>query len=115
MRRILITGGLGFIGRTLIAHLLQTTNIEYIHIVDNLSNSSFPISDPLRNEQLVTVYISSVVDFHFTYPYTEIYHLASPVGPAGVLNYAGRMAPMIIQDTAKMAQLAFSNNAKLID
>ncbi len=115
MYRILVTGGLGFIGRTLINKLLHLGNIEYLHIVDNLSNSMYPITDPLRQEPLVSVTISAVDNFEPNYPYTEIYHLASPVGPAGVLGYAGRMAPMIIQDTAKMAQLALRNNARLID
>ena len=47
--------------------------------------------------------------------YTHIYHLASPVGPAGVLNYAGKMGPMIVADTYKMAQLALKDGARLVD
>ena len=115
MQRILVTGGLGFIGRTLLEYLLREDNIEYIDVVDNLSNSKLDANDKLISDPLVSVTISSVSDFYATRSYTHIYHLASPVGPAGVLNYAGRMGPMIIEDTYKMAQLAIENNARLLD
>jgi len=109
--RVLITGGFGFIGKVLLRELLKREDIESIHIVDNLCNSSVVKDLPSK----VSFFNCSVSDFNPTSSYTKIYHLASPVGPAGVLNYAGKMGPMIITDTYKMAQLALKNNARLID
>jgi UDP-glucose 4-epimerase len=57
----------------------------------------------------------SVKNFEPYEVYTHIFHLASPVGPAGVLNYAGRMADMIVGDTFKMAHYATDMGAKLLD
>lgn len=117
-KRILITGGCGFIGRHLVEKLMESPkDIDYIHIVDNLSNSSYDPTETLwwDNDPFVTVYIDDVENFKSSYPYNYIYHLASPVGPAGVLNYAGKMVPMIINDTNKLAQLAIKYNARMID
>lgn len=111
--RILVTGGLGFIGQVLLRSLLADRDIDYIDVVDNLCNSSLPKQKNFPD--YVTPHIISVNDFVPSRKYSEIYHLASPVGPAGVLNYAGRMGPMIISDTHKMAQLALDHGAKLID
>lgn len=115
MKRILITGGLGFIGRTLLQYLLAKDDIEYLDVVDNLCNSKLDKDDPLRHDVRVHIMTQSVDEFDVDKPYTEIWHLASPVGPAGVLNYAGRMGPMIVADVYKMAQLAIKHNARLLD
>ncbi len=112
MKKILVTGGLGFIGTVLMEYLLRRDDIDYIDVVDNLCNSSMSTA---YVDGRVYYHRQSVSEFEATRSYTEIYHLASPVGPAGVLNYAGRMGPMIVDDVNKMAQLAIKNNARLLD
>lgn len=118
MKEILITGGNGFIGTHLVNHLVTTFgNGVSIEIVDDLSNST------LNSERLkfwhsndITFCHSSVESFKpfRGEKYDYIYHLASPVGPAGVLKYAGRLASTILNDSLEMAQLALSCDANLL-
>ncbi len=98
----------------LLRNLLQKNNdIAYIDVVDNLCNCSGPFLDEFPS--CVNFVFSDVATWSPSRTYSEIYHLASPVGPAGVLKYAGRMGPMIIADTYKMACIAESTGARLID
>jgi len=114
-KRILLTGSHGFIGRVLLTYFLKDPDIELIDCVDNLCNSSHDPADPLFQDGRIRVTISNVQDMGPMIAYDEIWHLASPVGPVGVLKYAGKMGPMIIADTAKMANWALATGAKLID
>lgn len=116
-KRVLVTGGFGFIGKVLLKTFLKELDeIDYIDVIDNLCNSVPFDKDTLSlfNGKL-SFCKSTVADWLPSRKYTEIYHLASPVGPAGVLNYAGSMGPMIISDTYKMANLALKDGARFID
>ncbi len=113
VKKILITGGLGFIGGHLIEQLVKDGNCE-IDVVDSLANNSLRPED-LKSPCIRKVYTCSVEDFDFSdKKYDEIYHLASPVGPAGVLKYAGKMGSMILGDTMKVAEFASKMDAKVI-
>ena len=120
MKRILVTGGFGFIGGHLIELLLKDANC-HVHVVDNLSTSPIPL-DVLLNElgrpSNLSYDVCSIEEFctkRGDYQVDEIYHLASPVGPAGVLLHAGKMTKSIVDDAYYMMDLAMISNAKLID
>jgi len=114
--QVLVTGGNGFIGRFLVRALLCRSDVTFIHIVDDLSNSNRDEGlSRLLLDKRVKFSAISVKDFEPCQKYSHIFHLASPVGPAGILNYAGRMAPLIVHDAAKMAHYAIAMGAKLLD
>lgn len=123
MTKILITGGFGFIGGHLIKRLLdvQEERKPTIHVIDNLSTSPVPLEtllDDLGYPLHLTYDITDIYDFLRNGTDAEwdvVYHLASPVGPAGILPYAGKMAYSILRDTVGLIELAKRCNAALID
>lgn len=124
MTKILITGGFGFIGGHLIHRLLTGVKEQRrpdVHVVDNLSTSPVSVETLLGDLNYpphLTYDICDIYDWlrnGTSNDWDVIYHLASPVGPAGILPYAGKMAHTIIRDTVGLIELAKRCNACLID
>lgn len=135
MKRILVTGGFGFIGMTLVEKLMATDDAIQVHIVDDLSSSPLSlgsvrtpsaISDFITgivcgNEQsIVTFDLMTVDDFfsriaHWVVPFDEIYHLASPVGPASVIKQGGTMVGTVVRDIYSIIDYCLAHNTKLLD
>lgn len=108
-KRILITGGLGFIG----SYAVEKFHSEgwEVDVVDNkYSNAIEEVPEG------VNLHECGVLDFEFKNhgPYDAILHLASPVGPAGVLKWAGRMGGEIINDCYWAMEAALYFDAELI-
>lgn len=118
--RILVTGGFGFIGSHLTQLLLADPSARVL-VVDNLSTSPLPLDrllDELGHPKGLEYRICDIDDFCQDWdggPFDEIYHLASVVGPAGVLPHAGRIAASILRDTLVVAELAHRTGARLVD
>lgn len=124
MTKILITGGFGFIGGHLIHRLLTNVAEVYtpdVHVVDNLSTSPVPLEvllGDLNYPAHLTYDICDIYEFLRNGTgddWDVIYHLASPVGPAGILPHAGKMAYHILRDTVGLIELAKRCNACLVD
>lgn len=116
MKHILVTGGAGFIGGHLIEALLSQGH--HVHVVDNLSSNPIPheqLIAELGNPANLTFEIANLLQWDVRVDrFDEMYHLSSPVGPAGILGYAGELAWHIIQDTYRVANLARWSKAKLV-
>ena len=100
-RNILVTGGFGFLGTHLVERLLTEPDSR-VHVVDNLSTSFVDVDSFLARQNRdprLTHDICSVVDFfregRATTQFQEIYHLASVVGPVGVLHHGHRRSPSL--------------------
>lgn len=120
MKKILVTGGFGFIGTTLIQLLIKDKN-NSVHVVDNMSTSPIILDhflDSLPNKDNLSYEIISIQDYFnkgFSETWDQIYHLASPVGPAGVLEHSGNMVREVIEDAYLLIDYSISNRSRLVD
>lgn len=115
MKSVLITGGLGFVGTHLADKLLGLGH--RVTLVDNCQTNAV---EPEEYSSRCQVRVEKIEDavpalrkqsgVHFD----EIYHLASIVGPAGVLDYAGEIAKSVIETNEAAMELALNHGARLI-
>lgn len=116
MKHFLVTGGFGFIGQHLVRRLLADNH--HVHVVDDLRSS-------LMTERQIERWAKQsggrlTYNIETVARYTSrgkrgvrcdgIFHLASPVGAAWILEYAGEMAKQILDDT-----LAVIGEASIFD
>lgn len=120
-KRILITGGFGFVGSYLVEALLHEGG-NLVHVVDNMSSSPIDVESFLKRlgrPPQLTWDIQSIAEYCANGPknvrFDEIYHLASVVGPVGVLNHSGKITQSITTDTYLVLELARKMGARLCD
>lgn len=115
-KHILITGGFGFIG----THCIQQwKNMGWeISVIDNLSTNAIkPESieaDGVRFTKMDIVDMKGMWGAPVFPKFDLILHLASPVGPVGVLKHSGNMARIILDDIYSVIEGAKVNKCPLV-
>lgn len=112
--RYLVTGGFGFIGSHLVEALLAAGH--EVHVVDDLSSNPVPLEALLQeiDHERLTYRTCRVQVYRPPCLFDGIFHLASPVGPAGVLGWRGRLAEEIITATTWVLHQAIFNECRLV-
>lgn len=114
MKKAIVTGGLGFLGSHLVDKLLER-NIEVI-IIDNEVTSTV---DKNFWGDKCNVFIKSIEEVDLNSKEFEntdiVFHLASIVGPVGVLKHAGDIGKNILGDNLKLRDFCIKNNSMLVD
>ena len=111
-KKILITGGLGFIG----THCVEKWgSLGFdITIIDNLSSNALDANNDIFKKCHIIIKDILEVDSKDLGKFDYILHLASPVGPVGVLKHSGKMASIIIDDIYWAINTAKYNKCPLI-
>lgn len=114
-----MTGGFGFLGGHVLSTLLAGATVS-VHVVDNLSSSPIGLDTllgELPDTSRLTYDVCSVAEYFEADvgDFDAIIHLASPVGPAGVLKHGGRLVSAVIDDTYLLADYSIARGARLLD
>lgn len=116
---IIVTGGAGFIGSHLCTYLLGWN--KYVTCVDDLRASVMTAEDlrlyQMENPRFKYWRVADVTMQPLIKPTDKveaIFHLASPVGPVGVLEEAGDIARQIVNGVITVARIATQRKARLV-
>lgn len=111
--RAVVTGGCGFIG----SHLVEALASDgwEVTVIDSMVTSPLPLHE-LRGEWHMPVKVIPAAIREVPPQQADvIFHLASPVGPVGVLSRAGHIAADVIADASTVAEWAAACDAVVVD
>jgi len=115
MKKVLITGGLGFIGRHLIRHFQSNRSSYQLTVIDDLSGSELTEESAAEIGRYTEVRIEDFLKFEPDGElFDDIYHLASPVGAIGILAKSGKIAKQIVDLAEKAVEVSLRCNSRLM-
>jgi len=111
MRKAIVTGGLGFIGSHLVDMLIK--NGVEVFIVDNKTSNVIDGDD--RCKVMVMSVNDSINNKFLPTDADVLFHLASFVGPSGILKHCGEMGNSIVNDTYNLGNFCVKNDILFVD
>lgn len=114
-KKILVTGGAGFIGVNLIEYLRKKIQYAEIEVLDNF-NSNVVDEKYFMNQNIKCDRrdLKELLDLKDFPKYDYIIHLAAEVGPLGVLKYAGKMGFNTIDNLKAVIHFCKISGSRLI-
>ena len=112
MKRVLVTGGAGFLGSHLCAALLKAPD-HFVIALDNLSTGKKENISPLMGTNRFE-FIDWDVRLPFDCPVDQIYHAASPASPKAYQQSPSSTTKTCVLGTLNMLELAKKYDAKLL-
>jgi UDP-glucose 4-epimerase len=113
-KRVLVTGGLGFIGYNLVKRLLQTTDYK-ITVIDNLSSQSSSRNNKHKNVKYIIDDINNLDNVKYDdLNFDLIFHLAALARIQPSFKDPIRYFQSNIMGTVNVCELARRCNAKII-
>jgi len=111
-KKVLITGGLGFLGYHCVEKWLEEKS--EITVIDNLATNAVTKDNNMYKSVKVIERDILDVDIDTLDDFDLILHLASPVGPVGVLKHSGKMGKTIIDTTSWAIKASIKKDCPLI-
>ena len=108
-----VTGGIGFIGSHLVDRLLLE-GMDVL-IVDDCRSTRQRASELWPGEERVKLLMADCRETVLPVKADVVFHLASPVGPVGVLSRAGRITPEVVDGSLAAARWAVRDSCPIID
>jgi nucleoside-diphosphate-sugar epimerase len=116
-RRVLITGGAGFVGSNLASRLIRDG--AFVDCVDSLVTGRIDSIQALRSSERFRFFRQDVshadfVQLGLTNRYTEIYHLACPTGVPNIRTLGEEMVQACSHGTEHVLRIACAHDARLV-
>lgn len=114
--KVLITGGLGFIGTTVSEHFLDGG--AEVEIVDSMVSSVIQPEYLISRYDSVHISINTIVEYfnddRDIFDHDLLIHAASPVGPASILQYQGTLGQEIVSSTSHIIENCIRHDLPLV-
>ncbi len=113
IKKILIAGGAGFIGKNLSKHLINNID-NYVICVDNFISSDprfiKELVSDFKNFEFINLDVSKKIDIHAD----EIYHLASPASPFHYQKNPIETIKSNLFGSINLLELSYKYNSKIL-